>query len=97
MPRPRRGARQQRILPQPPVLPVGLVLLTRLTTPAGLAPGAPVTLKGRAAWLLCEKTCILDKADFALTHPVGAAEPAVNPTAPPPIWTTTTAHHHHHA
>jgi DsbC/DsbD-like thiol-disulfide interchange protein len=74
-----------------------VVLLTRLTTPAGLAPGAPVTLKGRAAWLLCEKICTLDKAAVALTHPVVGAEPAVNPTPPPPTWTTTTAHHHHQA
>jgi thiol:disulfide interchange protein DsbD len=51
------------------------VLLTRLTAPAGLTAGAAVTLKARAAWLVCEKICIPEEADVALTLPVAAAKP----------------------
>jgi thiol:disulfide interchange protein DsbD len=51
-----------------------VVLLTRLTAPAALAPGTAVTLRGRAAWLVCEKICIPEEADVALTLPVVAGK-----------------------
>ncbi len=74
------------VFPQPERMPVGplmsygytgeVVLLTRLTAPAGLPPGAPVTLRGHAAWLVCEKICIPEEADVTLTLPVVAGKPA---------------------
>jgi thiol:disulfide interchange protein/DsbC/DsbD-like thiol-disulfide interchange protein len=74
------------VFPQPERVPVGplmsygytgeVVLLTRLTAPPGLASGAPVTLRGHAAWLVCEKTCIPEQADVTLTLPVVAGKPA---------------------
>jgi thiol:disulfide interchange protein DsbD len=53
-----------------------VVLLTRLTPPAGLPTGVPVTLRGHAAWLVCEKTCIPEEADVTLTLPVAAGKSA---------------------
>ncbi len=74
------------VFPQPERMPVGplmsygytreVVLLTRLTAPSDLAAGAPVTLRGHAAWLVCEKICIPEEADVTLTLPVVAARPA---------------------
>ena len=37
-----------------------------ITAPAGLAPGARVTLRGQASWLVCEKMCIPEEAPVAL-------------------------------
>ncbi len=74
------------VFPQPERMPVGplmsfgytteVVLLTRLTAPAGLPTGTPVTLRGHAAWLVCEKICIPEEADVTLTLPVAAGKPA---------------------
>ncbi|HKC05327.1 MAG TPA: protein-disulfide reductase DsbD domain-containing protein, partial [Methylomirabilota bacterium] len=74
------------VFPQPERMPVGplmsygytdeVVLLTRLTSPAGLPTGGPVTLRGHAAWLVCEKICIPEEADVSLTIPVAAGKPA---------------------
>jgi thiol:disulfide interchange protein DsbD len=74
------------VFPQPERMPVGplmsygytneVVLLTRLTPPAGLPTGVPVTLRGHAAWLVCEKTCIPEEADVTLTLPVAAGKSA---------------------
>ena len=35
-----------------------VVLPVAITAPAGLAPGARVTLSGQASWVVCEKTCV---------------------------------------
>ncbi len=74
------------VWPHPERIPVGpamtfgysreVVLLTRITAPAGLEPGARVTLGGRAAWLACEKICIPEEADVRLTLPVVSGKPA---------------------
>ena len=79
------------VWPQPERLPVGpvmsygytreVVLLTRVTVPADARPGSRVTLRGRASWLVCEKTCIPEEADVALTLPVIEGRPAPAATA----------------
>ena len=79
------------VFPRPARVPVGplmsygytdeVVLLTRLTAPAALPTGGPVTLRGRAAWLVCEKICIPEEAAVALTLPVIAGRPAPGPAA----------------
>ena len=73
------------VFPQPERMPVGplvsygytneVVLPTQLTAPAGLPTGALVTLRGRAAWLVCEKICIPEEADLTLTLPVATGKP----------------------
>jgi thiol:disulfide interchange protein DsbD len=73
-------------LPQGPVMSYGytgeVVLLTRITAPADLPAGHPVTFRGRASWLVCEKICIPEEADIALTLPVATAKPTAAATAP---------------
>ena len=74
------------VFPQPERIPVGplmsfgytgeVVLLSRLTPPAGLPTGVPVTLRGHAAWLVCEQICIPEEAEVTLTLPVMAGRPA---------------------
>src|SRR4029450_1653112 len=72
-------------LPQGPVMSYGytgeVVLLTRITAPADLPVGLPVTLRGRASWLVCEKICIPEEADVALTLPGAAPQPSAAATA----------------
>jgi len=80
------------VWPQPERLPVGplmsygytneVVLLTRLTAPADVQAGTSTALRGRASWLVCEKICIPEEADLALTLPVGGVKPATAATAP---------------
>src|SRR5258708_17980128 len=80
------------VWPRPERLPVGpvvsygytkeVVLLTRVTVPADAQPGSRVTLRGRASWLVCEKICIPEEAEVALTLPVIAGRPAPAVTAP---------------
>jgi thiol:disulfide interchange protein DsbD len=75
--------------PFPERIPVGpamtygysgeIVLPIPVTAPAGLAPGAHVTLRGQASWLVCEKTCIPEEAPIALTFPVVGSAPPLDP------------------
>ena len=75
--------------PFPERIPVGpamtygysgeIVLPIPVTAPAGLAPGARVTLRGQASWLVCEKTCIPEEAPIALTFPVVGGAPPPDP------------------
>ncbi|HYC70834.1 MAG TPA: thioredoxin family protein [Opitutaceae bacterium] len=50
----------------------------RITPPASLAPGASVTLKARAEWLMCKDVCMPGEADLELTLPVKAGKPEPN-------------------
>ena len=59
-----------------------VVLPIQLTAPTSLATGAPVTLGGHVSWLVCEKICIPEEADVALSLPVAAGPPAPSDTAP---------------
>ena len=71
--------------PHPHRIPVGpamsfgytdeVVFPVAMTAPAGLTPGASVTLRGQASWLVCEKICIPEEAPVSLTLSVGPAEP----------------------
>ena len=46
----------------------GVVFLpVTLTPPRGLAPGAPVTLRAKAEWLMCKDVCIPGDAELSLT------------------------------
>jgi thiol:disulfide interchange protein DsbD len=56
-----------------------------MTAPAALATGSSVTLRGRAGWIVCEKTCVPEEAAVALTLPVSAAPPEPHPVAGPRI------------
>lgn len=44
--------------------------LVEITPPATLAPGAEVTLKGRAKWQACEEICVPGDVELSLTLPV---------------------------
>src|SRR5262249_15710647 len=59
-----------------------VVLPLQPPPPANLATGAPVTLGGHVSWLVCEKICIPEEADVALSLPVAAGPPAPSDTAP---------------
>ena len=50
-----------------------LLLPVTLTPPADLAPGASVTLKAAAEWLMCEEVCMPGDAKVSLTLPVTAS------------------------
>src|SRR5215510_8676682 len=75
--------------PAPERLPVGpfmsygyvneVVLPIQITVPPGLDPGMPVTLRGHASWLVCEKICIPEEGDVALTLHVAAVNVAPAP------------------
>src|SRR5262249_59277346 len=72
-----------------------VVLPLPVTAPRELTPGARVTLRGQASWLVCEKICVPEEAPVALTLPVTAGTPPPHarralvivhprPPAPPP-------------
>jgi thiol:disulfide interchange protein len=50
-------------------------LFVRITPPADLAPGTPVTLRATADWLMCKDSCEPGNADLALTRPVTGEAP----------------------
>ena len=52
-----------------------VLLPVRVTPPASLAPGQPVTLAARADWLECREQCLPGRADLSVTLPVSADEP----------------------
>jgi thiol:disulfide interchange protein len=64
-------------LPVPPLMNYGyegkVWLLTRLTVPAGAAPGTIVTLKGHASWLVCQEVCIPEDRMLSVDVAVSAA------------------------
>ena len=62
-----------------------VVLPIAVTAPPGLAPGERVTLRGQASWIVCEKTCVPEEAAIALTLPVTATTPALDPRGAPLI------------
>ena len=80
------------VWPRPARLPVGpfmsfgyereVVLPIELTAPASLGTDAPVVLRGHVSWLVCEKICIPEEAEVALSLPVAAGPPAPSVTAP---------------
>jgi thiol:disulfide interchange protein DsbD len=69
------------VWPTPKRLPVGplmdygyegeLWLLSKITAPAGLKAGVRVTLKGHAAWLVCERICIPEDQDVSVDVLIG--------------------------
>jgi thiol:disulfide interchange protein DsbD len=75
--------------PYPARFPVGIamsygyerevVLPIPVTAPRDLAPGAPVTLRGQASWLVCDKICIPEEAPVALSLPVAGDTPRPDP------------------
>lgn len=81
--------------PHPERIPVGpamsygysreVVLPVPVTTTAGLAPGARVTLRGHVSWLVCEKICIPEEAPVALTLAVASGAPRPDPHGAPVI------------
>ena len=62
-----------------------VVLPIPVTPPTALEPGARVTLRGRASWLVCEQTCIPEEAPIALTLAVARGAPAPDPRGAPLI------------
>jgi thiol:disulfide interchange protein len=62
-----------------------VVLPIAVTAPRGLGPDARVTLRGQASWIVCEKTCVPEEAAIALTLPVTATSPALDPRGAPLI------------
>ena len=62
-----------------------VVLPVAITAPAGLTPGARVTLRGQASWVVCEKTCVPEDAPVALDLTVAAGPPTPDPHGAPAI------------
>lgn len=52
-----------------------VVLLTTITPPDTLTPGATATLEGRASWLVCKEICLPAHADVGLSLPVTEEAP----------------------
>ena len=62
-----------------------VVLPIALRAPPDLSPGTPVTLTGRASWLVCEKECIPEEASVTLSLNVAARPPGLDPNGAPLI------------
>ena len=58
-----------------------VMLPMTIAVPAGLEPGAAVTLSGHANWLACAEICVPASADVAVTLPVAAGA-----VPPDPRW-----------
>ena len=81
--------------PAPERIPVGpamsygytreVVLPVPITARPDLTPGARVTLRGQARWLVCEQICIPEEAPVALTLPVAAGTPPADRRGAPLI------------
>ena len=56
------------------------LLITDITVPADCPPG-PVTLRVKASWMCCARSCAPGYADLALTIPTGKEEPSASPHA----------------
>ena len=53
-----------------------LLLMSDVSVPAGLTPGEPVQLQGRASWVVCDdELCVPENATLFLTLPVGDGAP----------------------
>ena len=78
------------------------LLFVEITPPKDLAPGASVTLRAKADWLMCAEVCMPGEATLELTLPVTAEAPRDDsdsamlfdraaPTLPQPLagWTAT--------
>ena len=86
--------------PAPKALPAGPLVnygyegevlhLVPIGVPKDATPGARVSLKARADWLVCRETCIPEGADLELALPVGASA-AVDATASKAIEATRAA------
>lgn len=56
-----------------------LYLPVQITAPATAKPGAQVTLRGKAGWLMCKETCVPGEAELSFTLNVVAETPAASP------------------
>ena len=73
-----------------------ILLPVTLTLPATLPPlslGEPLTLQLHASWLVCERICVPEEADFTLTLPHGTP----TPSAQAPLFATADANTPHTA
>ena len=74
-------------LPTGPIINFGydgeVLLPMTLSVPRSARVGEPVTLRGKAEWLVCKDVCVPEEAELALTLPVadGAAAAAPGPAA----------------
>ncbi len=59
------------------------LLLSQMTPPKTLTPGASVPLKGRVDWVECRDVCVKRQAEVSLELPVNAEAPQ-----PDPQWTS---------
>ena len=56
-----------------------VLLQARVTPPKKLPPGTSITLAGRAVWMCCAQSCHPGFKDLALTLPIAAEAPALDP------------------
>ncbi|MBS0314336.1 MAG: thiol:disulfide interchange protein, partial [Proteobacteria bacterium] len=74
-------------LPTGPIINFGydgeVLLPMTLSVPRSARVGEPVTLRGKAEWLVCKDVCVPEEAELALTLPVadGAAAAVPGPAA----------------
>jgi|JI10StandDraft_1071094.scaffolds.fasta_scaffold170774_3 hypothetical protein len=56
-----------------------VLLWATITPPANLKPGTEVTLKGKAGWMCCAKSCNPGFKDLSLTLPIDLSPPKADP------------------